>query len=347
MNLWKRAEKFFSIKNNFDIRFFRSLKKERFANLILNVIASNFGWVSEKLLPLSIFIETTKGCNFDCIFCLGGKDPKAFMNFEIYKRILDIFDSSLFVFPYVQAEPLLNKEIYTMLNYSVSKGFITNLSSNFSVVDPWKLVITGVDEVSASVDSADPEKFRALRRNGNLDKVIDNIRKTIEIKAKLKVRYPVISMTTIVMKQKEDELDQILNLGLSLGIKKFYLQTLIFRNGTEISPTSIPDIEAVRRAKMMKRKYKNRAKVYVISYYDFENGDEIYKYCFWAYISLVIGIDGDVYPCCMLFDQKDKSFGNIFEDFDGTMKKRREFIKRFRIYPPEFCKNCNFYKKGL
>ena len=347
MSLLRRIDNFFSIRNDF-FHFVSKLTRERFINFVKVFLAHNFGFISENIKPINVLVETTHGCNFNCVMCKAGEKSKTFMSFENFKKVADMFSrETIFLYPYVEGEPFLNKSIYDMLSYASQKNFFVNVSSNFSVINPHRILMSGIDEISASLDSCKKETFEKIRLWADFDRVISNIKRFAELKREKGLVKPELSITATLMKENENETEDILNFALSLGIRKVYFQIVLQRNDAIKKSTYLPSKGSIKKVKELKKIYRRKGiKVYLISYHDFERGDGFSKYCFWAYLSMLVGANGDAYPCCIVFGEKEHSFGNIFDDFDGVMRRRFEFVKNFRRKKPEFCEGCPLYHRS-
>jgi len=343
----------------FDIRNFKtkfysldSVKKfnlRRLRNFILSHLARGFGIVVKNIRPRTLFIETVKGCNFKCIMCKGGTFEKEYMSFDRFKRIVDMFPDSFILYPYSdRGEPFLNREIYKMLNYASSKNFYIIVSSNFSVIDAERVLGTGVDEIVASIDSVNPDRFGKIRENGNFNIVARNLRKLIELKRKRGYKKPIVPLRMVVMKENLDEVEDVINFGIKEGIERFYVDTVY------VAEWYVPDFansnsseltrEDIKKLKTSLQKYKNEGiKIKFTSYCSFESGDHFSGYCDFAFSSLSIDIYGNAFPCCFLFVKPESTFGNIFEDFEKVMMNRYKFLKNFRKKVPDACKGCPIY----
>lgn len=328
------------------------LSPQRLKNFVLSSVAYITGRVIGRPLPTTIAIETVKGCNFNCIMCKAGEFPKKFMDIQNFRKIVDLFQkNNIFLLPFIYGEPFLNKDIYGMLKYASSKNLFISVSSNFSLITP-EVLKCGIAHLSTSIDAADKELFANIRPGGKLERVIKNLSDISELKKKMKLKLPVITINMVVMKENENQIEDVIKLGLKQDIKTFSF-IIAFGTPGEIN-IKLPSRKTIDDIKQLKRKYKNTAKIYLISYYPWEKGDggpwepkgRLFRYCSWAYLGMTIDVDGFAYPCCIKFGEKDISFGNIFEDLKGVIERRIKFIKNFRDNPPETCKKCHAYYNG-
>jgi MoaA/NifB/PqqE/SkfB family radical SAM enzyme len=155
----------------------------RLRNFIVSYLGKNFGIVAKSIRPTTLYIDVLRGCNFNCIMCKAGEySPREYLSFERFKRTIDIFPDISILFPVGPGGAFLNREFYKMLSYAVSKRLYIFVHSNFSVIDVERFLETKVDEIAASIDSVNQERFRKIRVNGDFNLVVKNFRKLIELK---------------------------------------------------------------------------------------------------------------------------------------------------------------------
>ena len=321
---------------------YKRVNKRKILNTISSFIAQKFGIFIGEIQPIDIQVETVRGCNFRCIMCDAWKVKKtSFLSFEESKKILSQFSNSIFLAPYGIGEPFLNRDIYDIVRYaSFNLKFIVGITSNFSVIDPQKAINMGANEIMASIDSLNPEKFFLLRK-GNLDRVIENLKTILSLKQKNCQKFPIISIRTLLSKENIDELENIVEFGLSIGVKKFYFQDSA--DGYLVRKISRLSLEDIDKVIQLKRSFKNKANIIIYLWDSKAKGSLPKGYCFNAFFIAPIGYDGEIYTCCRHFGNKEASLGNILKDPQRALKNRLMFLKRFRSNPPDFCKNCETY----
>jgi len=326
--------------------FLNKLKKistERILNLIFSNLARKFGIFISELHPVGFFLEVVRGCNFKCIMCSAWKFPKLSITYEQAKRILPYFRKSLMFHAYGIGEPFLNKDIYDIVKYaSYELKFITYITSNFSVINPQKVLEMGANEIMVSIDSTAPENFYAIRQ-GRFELVERNLKILTQLKGEKK--YPIISIRTVISKHNIHELENIIKFGISLNIRKFYFQTLV--DGNLCSKKDDIDTNDISKIYEVVNKYKREAKLTITSYRSDFKGDVPEGYCPVAFSLASIDYRGNVYPCYRVVDDVNASFGNIFYEPHKVLKNRDLFLKKFRSSPPEFCKKCELYFRNF
>lgn len=145
--------------------------------------------------PPCLQIELTSICNYRCTFCyqsdasFNDKDSghMGTMSFERFKRIVDQAEGNVdFVTLASRGEPLLAKDFIEMVEYTKGKFLSLKINTNASALTESKahaILSSGVSTLVFSADSADEKLYGEYRVNGNLDKVLENIKRFNEIKA--------------------------------------------------------------------------------------------------------------------------------------------------------------------
>jgi molybdenum cofactor biosynthesis enzyme MoaA len=244
--------------------FLNKLKKistERILNLISSNLARKFGIFISELHPVEFFLEVVRGCNFKCIMCNAWKFPKLSITYEQAKRIFPYFRKSLMFHAYGIGEPFLNRDIYDIVKYaSFNLKFIVGITSNFSVIDPQKAINMGANEIMASIDSLDPEKFFLLRK-GNLDRVIENLKTILSLKQKNSQKFPIISIRTLISNENIDELENIVEVWTFYWSKEILFSRFSGRVFTQEDNTRLSSEDINKSDSIEKKSFKNKAKI--------------------------------------------------------------------------------------
>ncbi|RZB28997.1 MAG: hypothetical protein AEth_01601 [Candidatus Argoarchaeum ethanivorans] len=129
--------------------------------------------------PKSILFEITYRCNLRCIHCYEPEYSGEEMSTD---EVLCLIDQAAELgVPHISVgggEPLVRKDIFTLLEYASDKHIAVELLSNGTLIDEdtaKRLVACGVRAVSVSLDSATPEVHNAIRRKDCFETVIHAI----------------------------------------------------------------------------------------------------------------------------------------------------------------------------
>jgi len=120
--------------------------------------------------PNILTIESSSACNINCEFCwirnLDKSTKRGNMDFATFKKIID--DTKNFcttVQLQWRGEPMVNRELYKMVEYTTKNHIFSSLSTNASLLDPKtadNLLKAGLDEVALALDGHDMDKGRSV-----------------------------------------------------------------------------------------------------------------------------------------------------------------------------------------
>lgn len=137
--------------------------------------------------PRSLAVDTISSCNYRCGKCQFNspkieklESSKTIMQMDEFKRIVDIcgsFKRLKSISPTITGEPLLHPKIAAIVHYVKSKDYAISFATNASLLkdDLGKnLLDAGLDSITFSVDSVNPEKYKVIQ-GGDLQLVEKNI----------------------------------------------------------------------------------------------------------------------------------------------------------------------------
>lgn len=149
--------------------------------------------------PPCVQIEPTSICNYRCVFCYqvdkafshAGQGHMGQMPLETFKRVVDELEGNVEAVTLAsRGEPLLCKRIEDMLAYVGGKFLGLKINTNAWFLDERKahaILAAEPNTLVFSADAADADLYARLRVNGKLERVLDNVRRFAEIKAR---HYP-------------------------------------------------------------------------------------------------------------------------------------------------------------
>ncbi len=196
-------------------------------------------WILEMLKetkiihkPKFIRLELSTVCQLNCRECYMRKGNygvvgKGYLKFEQFKQFIEEN-------PFIQeievsnsGEVFLNPDLEKILKYSYEKNIYITMENgvNFNFVTESNLealVKYHVKGITFSIDGVTQETYGYYRRNGNLNTVLNNIRKLNEYKRKYNSYYPKLKWQFIIMNENDHEIEKAKELATSLNMDIFY-----------------------------------------------------------------------------------------------------------------------------
>jgi len=307
----------------------------------------------ESRKPFWIMVEPTTLCNLRCKFCPRNVPSLKFgsMTFKQFKKIIDTFPNATHFRIQGLGEPFLNKDIFKMIRYAKEKKIIVEIYSNATLVQgklAKKILNSDIDELMFSVDGATKKTYESLRIGANFEKTMKNIEDFTKLK-KLSRSKMKVKLAVVLMKENYKELANLVDLAYHLGVDGIGVQLVQYK--FDIGISNKKQAEAFE-------KYQNdlKKRIDVAFNYAKELGLEITvptfeyndKICEWAWSGIYITWNGNILPCCSIFD---RVMGNIFTDnFDDVWnnenyKKFRRNISGKGESIPKECVGCTFFMK--
>ena len=292
--------------------------------------------------PYRIIVDPTNACNLGCPLCptgLGSSErKKGILKLQEFKEIVDqVKDYCIEIHLYNWGEPTLNKHLIEMLNYAKSKNIWSRISSNLSINYKEEyledLVKSGLSLLHVDIDGLDQEVYSKYRKKGDLNIVINNLKKIKELKEKFSLLEPKLELAMLAMKQNEHQ------------HKDFFKFAQKF-NADEIK------IDKIQHNPNMDEKWLPTNKDLI--YKTYEGGsaksnsakENESKQCHWPWSGMVINWDGGINPCCIIDDPKS-DFGNIKKNSiekiwnsEEYISSRSEFGDQKEITKKNICNVC-------
>lgn len=313
------------------IRFIDRVRQElKFFSLrkVINVLLVELQILGKRSkvfgYPPRISIETGNICNLRCPLCPTGQGApgvnRGFMTLDNYKRIVNELGRYLILLRlYNWGEPLLNKDLLSMIHYAVERGIATTISTNLSITLNRevlrKLIEAGLTKIFVSCDGASSETYEKYHLGGNFDQVIGNMKLLVQEKQKLSHCYTRIVWLFHVFRHNEHEVDVAKRMAEEIGVE-LRINKMRTDMGREIFETASISIE--RDSKWIPEDPRYCA-------FDLEHKEvkEQKTFCDLPWKETVINWNGSVLPCCAVFEEKyscGDAFRNKFKDMWNSEK---------------------------
>ena len=242
-------------------------------------------WTYPKL---TLQIELTRRCNLNCEICmrqnLDRLDP--FLSLEHFKKILKSGD-----FRYVGlhgwGEPLLNPNLFQMIEYAESEGVYTNLTTNGTLIGGYidNIFSSGLREIAFGVYHKD-----------RLSTILPQIRDLIMERNEQRLRIPKIYMDITIFKGSLNQIPALIEIASELGIDAVILHRLFNVYGVYKADPSTEYISAEHEKELfieLKRlARKEKLKLYLPQKHSLPC--KAIKDC------IFVTAEGKVTPCCFL-----------------------------------------------
>jgi MoaA/NifB/PqqE/SkfB family radical SAM enzyme len=285
--------------------------------------------------PVAAFIEPDSFCNLRCPACPTGLRlglrPPASIKEELFRSAIDEIGDYIFqLFMYNWGEPLLHRQTPELIRYAKERDINIILSTNLSLnlTDEYveRLVRSGLDVLSVSVDGTTEQTYEKYRRGGNLALVRKNLLRIKRAKERLGLQTPKVIWQFIVFRHNEHEIAQALREYREWGADQLVLATAMmplepYNEGFQ--PSTIPQYNMYRLDHPIQIRSERQMKSR--------------RPCSWLYGFFVLNPNGKVSPCCEVPSEKhdfgEYSIGRGFFEVwnsDQFRRARRLFLSTGR-----------------
>ncbi len=180
---------------------------------------SPWGW------PTFLQVEPTTLCNLKCSFCpvsQRGDGPAGHMDRQMFERFLnEAGERALLLVLWGWGEPFVNPDVYDMIAYAKGKGLGVISSTNgrafADMEQAERLVRSGIDALIVSTVGITQETHERFRQ-GEVDTTLQGARNIAEAKRRLRSETPVISLTLMVTRYNEHEVELAKEVAVALGV---------------------------------------------------------------------------------------------------------------------------------
>lgn len=146
------------------------------------------------VFPSQVIADTTEVCNLACTHCTHPEFKKSehyaarLLKPDLNRKLVDeVREDGRGIAQYIRysgnGEPLLNKDIYAMLEYAVRhSGTTVTLTTNGTLLNEARVaqvLDTGVHLIDISLDAFTPETYARIRVNGDLAETSANVKRLI------------------------------------------------------------------------------------------------------------------------------------------------------------------------
>lgn len=295
------------------------------------------------ILPRYIVVESVNYCNLKCPVCATSQHmrrAKGAMSIDLFSRLLRQIDWKVKMLNFgYSGEPLLNKDLFLMIQKANSKGMPCGFDTNGTLVEDFagEIVDSEVSFINIALDGVSQETIGKYRIGSDFSKIVNGIKKLVKYRKSKNRLHPVISLQFLIMRHNEGELEDIKRLAGELGVDELRIKTFNLDLGFWLSPDQKKEIS--RDFLPVNPEYSR----YVVS-----GTKKILPRkrtaCFYPFTSPVILHNGDVSLCCLDFNG-EYIIGNITKNSLKDIwrsKLYRDYRDRIIGNRLEVCQKCAF-----
>lgn len=296
--------------------------------------------------PNKLDIEPTGLCNYKCsmCWCYRATDLRVnkLLDFSDFKNIIDDVNSFCAeIFLSGCGEPMLNSDIFKMIEYAKKKHIHVGMTTNGSALtknNAKQLIKSKPDKIIISLDAAEENAYNTMRVGGNFDQVIKGIKNLTREKIKNNQKATQIVLQMIITKKNEHQLNDFIQLAKELEVDLVSFKSLfIDQRGSDQYVNNLID---------------NYLTKHEISRYKIENNNKIELKHTGKCPSTMLPIitsDGDLSVCCHDIFAKYKQ-GNIIKNTfisvwnsDAYKKFRMNDMKNRKL---PICNYCDYSNRA-
>lgn len=207
-------------------RLKKRLSTSPLSQILLKYPLGNF------LVANTLQIEITKRCNLRCEMCKGIFESQELINSEDKKEKIDL---SPVEFRYILkkvpdrshinftggGEPFLHPQFKKILKIAKKADKKIVMTSNGTLLNKELakyLVDLNIDNITFSIDGATAETFEDIRKGADFEKVLQNMRRLIEIRKRKNSSYPQIRINFMGMRKNIEEFPRLVEMAGELGV---------------------------------------------------------------------------------------------------------------------------------
>ena len=167
--------------------------------------------------PICLTWELTYACNLECVHCLsssGRRDPRELSTDEAKAVLDELHDLQVFYINIGGGEPMIRRDFFELVEYSIGKGIGVKFSTNGAFIDADKarrLAAMDYLDIQISLDGTDAVTNDAVRGDGSYATAIQAMRHLRD------ADFGEFKISVVVTRHNVDQLDEFKALADEFG----------------------------------------------------------------------------------------------------------------------------------
>ncbi len=258
-------------------------------------------------------------------------------------------------------EPLLAPDLVPIVAHAAARGVHVEFNTNGMLLDERHgraLIEAGLGRLCVSLDGATAATYEAIRDGARFERVVENLRRFVELKRALGAAHPDLWVVFVAMRRNVDELPDLVRLVADVGAPALRVQHLS-HSFDDCDPSG--SYAGIRAFAAQEALVGGGDEARVAAVYERatalagELGVDLRlpslepstPGCRWPWDGAYITHDGTVQPCCMVMGSDRVSLGNV-RDAGFEEVWHGDAYERFRTAllsddPPDVCRGCSVY----
>ena len=326
-------------------------------------------------LPRFLQVEPVGQCNLRCRMCpiqfrQDGPPygPPAFMDFDLYTRLVDQFPDLEEIQLQGLGEPMMHPRFFNMVSYAAGKGVKVGTNTNLTLLNAKRAelcVTSGLAELHASIDGASAETYERIRVRAYFDRIVANLRGLLATRRRLGSDTPKVRLVAVLMRQNLHEMPDLVRLAHGLGIDALWVQHLCHDFGEGGLPEHYRPMRDFVEEQTLLNEDPGRVERYLgearqaaaelgvnlrlprvqpVEHAPDTPGPER---CDWPWRGAYVSYQGLAMPCCMVATPDRIYFGSMAEQGAEAVWNNHAY-HAFREQlssetPPDVCRSCSVY----
>jgi radical SAM family protein/iron-sulfur cluster protein len=220
--------------------------------------------VDAGLLPSRMYIECTAACNISCDQACCAPETgitrtrqAGMLDFELFRRVVDETGASLVRIDFFNyGEAFLHKRAVEMCEYIKSHFphvYLYTSTNGLALSDEQarRLVRSGIDEVTFSIDGASQSTYEQYRHRGNFARAIGTLAAMVDEKRRARCDLPFLNWRYILFRwnDSDEEMDRARQLAADIGVDRLCWEITDHPENaySRRFVAGSPDLEAIRR----------------------------------------------------------------------------------------------------
>ncbi len=298
---------------------------------------------SERLgAPVNVTWEITDHCNLGCRHCLSAdlrRESGGELDRERCETLIDELAAlQVFQINFGGGEPFLRPDFMDILRYAQTKGIVTCVSTNGTMLTP-ELVdeLVGMELLflQVSLDGAQAATNDAIRGEGTFERILEGV-------SLLSRRsFPDLSLNMVVTSVNFEEIGEFHRLADSFGARTRLSRFRPSGDGSRMWEQY--RLSRDQLAWLSGFLGENPGILTGDSFFSLTNADrqtQGLRTCGAARMTCAVGPDGSVFPCAFLCDPAFLA-GNVVEESLGAIFENALIMRTLRDLEVEPCQTCD------